>query len=126
MGGKGVKIAIIIVAFASAGVIYYVSTASEPVVLEGESTKVDVICQSCNEHYQDTPEHLATIEIRSNAAPPEEGAGRIRRMARIKITYPCEKCGATTAVAAFHCAEHDKYYPAEGPDGAKGRCPDCP
>jgi hypothetical protein len=125
MGKQGVKIAIIVVSLLSAGVIYYISTAPEAAEVSGEVTYTDILCQACNEHYQDTAEHLATIEIRSGVPMPAEGTGRVRRAARTRVTYPCSKCNETTAVAAFHCKEHDKYYPAEAADGGRGKCPDC-
>lgn len=127
MGSKGVKVAIIVVAFLAAGIILYSSFGSEAApAIEGDVSYTQIICQACGEHYQETPEKLATIEIRTLVPQPSDGEGKIRRNARLRFTYPCAKCGENSAVAAYHCEIHDKYYPAEAADGGRGHCPDCP
>ncbi|MBX3394466.1 MAG: hypothetical protein KF841_03770 [Phycisphaerae bacterium] len=127
MGGKGVKIAIIVVALLAAGSILYFSSGEEKIPKDAGSQMITVICESCGEHYEDSLEHLATIEVRSAPTPPPEGegGGRIRRAARVRISYTCEKCGQPTAVPALKCDIHNKYYPAETRDGERGKCPDC-
>jgi hypothetical protein len=127
MGKNGVKILIIVVALGGAAVAYVLGNKSEKLPADAvQPTQVDLICLQCNEHSQDTAENLAKVEIKGGMRTPAEGEKAIRRLAKIPSKYPCPKCGAPEAVHAFYCKDHNIYYPAESPDGGRGKCPQCP
>ena len=125
--GKGLKIGIAIIAFAAAGVVYFITSRPEALPAEVvEATMVDLICESCGEHSQDTAENLDKVEVPGGVKQPGEGEGAVRRLARLPSKYPCPKCGQTTAVHARLCPDHNVYYPVTSADGGRGKCPQCP
>jgi len=126
MGGTNGKIAIVIVAFALAGGIWYWTSRPEPAPELKDPTLVDLICEACGEHSQDSPEHLLTVLIKGGVRTPTEGGGMTRHQAVERPVYPCPKCNEPTAVMARYCQTHQKYYPAQLAEGGAGKCPDCP
>lgn len=125
MGGKGFKIGIIVASLSLALVlVIWNSGSSGPSAPEPQM--IDLVCESCGEHFQANSTDLEKTEIPGSVPTPEEGQGRSRRTSVPRSLYPCAKCGQPTAVIAHHCETHDKWYPAEAADGGSGKCPDCP
>lgn len=127
MGNNGVKIGIIVAALGAALVIYVLSSREEKLPAEVvQPSMVDLICQDCGEHSQDTADNLAKVEIKGGVRDPGEAGGATRRTAKLASKYPCPKCGQPSAVHAHYCKDHGKYYPVEAAEGGRGKCPDCP
>ncbi len=126
MGKNGVKIGIIVVAFAGAIIAWIVSNREEPLPADVVKPQmVDLVCTECGAHTQDSADNLAKVKIEGGIRTPE-GEGGFRRMAKVRTKYPCSACNQPAAVHAKYCQDHDLYYPAESESGGGGKCPKCP
>ena len=124
-GSKGVKITIVVVAFAAAGVIYMTTQGDPESPREPEDVRlVDLVCLETGEHIQKTPVELKQFE----ASKPRRGGRRGMQApeADARTVYPLADCGEGGAVLANRCPKCGGYYASEDSEGNPATCESCP
>lgn len=124
MGSKGIKIAIVIVAFAAAGIIYVATSGDTESPRELEDVRlVDLVCVETGEHIQKPYKELQQYE----ASMPKRGGRRGMQAteAEVRTVYPIADCGEGGAILASRCPKCGGYYAEVDADGEPGTCESC-
>ncbi len=125
---SAIKLGIVVVGFATAGIVFTVTGAEESErSVPADADELNLVCTDCGHHFTQA---AAALEAQvMNTPQPKAATGEskpgFRFAGRPPKVVPCPECSENAGVLATACPEHGEFFPSKEMDGRRGTCPQC-